>query len=76
MIALYILLGILCVIYIALTGFALMVNFFSARGNSFWASIFHRCTTLDKIMLSPGLIWVLPLVGASYAIRAVSKLRK
>jgi hypothetical protein len=73
---LYIVLGIIAVIWIALTGFALLVNFFSARGNSFWKGIFHRCTPLEVVLMSPGLLFMLPLAGASWAIRSISLLRK
>lgn len=74
---LYIILGIVALVYIAITGFALMVNVFTAPGQSgMWGAIFHRCNAREKIMLSPGLLWVLPLMVAAWAIRSVSRLRK
>jgi hypothetical protein len=71
---LYIVLGLIALVYIAVTGFALLVNIFSAPGQGgFFGAAFHRCTTKDKILLSPGLLWVLPLGGVAYAIRKLGR---
>jgi hypothetical protein len=74
---LYWVLGFIALVWIAVTGFALLVNVITSSGQAgFWASMFRRCTPLEVALMSPGLLWVLPLTAAATAIRGVSRLRK
>jgi hypothetical protein len=66
---LYAFLGIVALCYVSAAGLVLLTNFFTSRNTSFWSAIFHRCTPLEKLALSPGLLWVLPLTAVAYLVR-------
>ncbi len=70
---LYIVLGIFALCYAAAAGLILLANFFTSRNSSFWSAIFHRCSPFEKLMLSPGLLWVVPLATTAFVIRKLGR---
>lgn len=60
---------IVLVIWSGYAGFVLLSNAVQSQSKERFGGLFHRCTMIETILLSPGLIWVVPVIFVAYMAR-------